>query len=109
MYQKMKELKSNRKQSSQSIKDEEGILSQEKEIRARWAQCVEELYQKNCEHVEGLQCQQHKNTITEEEVQSIVKQLTKNTASGVDNIPAEFMQNLGDKGMQVYKDECYLS
>ena len=48
---------------------------------------------------------QDKYIMKEVEVQAIVQQLTKyyllHSPSGVDNIPAEFTQNLGDKGMEI--------
>jgi hypothetical protein len=52
-------------------------MNEEKEVRERWVHYVEELYQDNRQDVEELQCQQQKFTITEAEVQSNVKQLTR--------------------------------
>jgi Fe2+ transport system protein B len=48
-------------------------LHEENEIREKWVQYVEELYQDNNQDDKELQCHQHESTITHEEVRSIVK------------------------------------
>ena len=40
-------------------------------------------------------------TITEEEVKIAIYRLAKNKAVGEDNIPAEFLQTLGENGLQI--------
>ena len=35
------------------------------------------------------------------EVKDVIQKLTRNKATGADNIPAEFLQTLGDKGIRV--------
>jgi len=37
----------------------------------------------------------------EEEVKVVIEKLSKNNAPGEDNIPAEFLQSLGDMGLQL--------
>jgi len=35
------------------------------------------------------------------EIRAIITKLTRNKATGADNIPAEFLQSLGEKGIQM--------
>ena len=53
------------------------------------------------QNMEEVQCNQQNYTITEEEITEIIMQLTKNKATGEDNIPAEFIHNLGPRGIQL--------
>ena len=52
----------------------------------RWAHCVEKLY--------------NEGKISELEVKPVIQKLTQNNATGYENIPAEFLQILGDKRIQ---------
>jgi len=70
------------------------------DILDRCAQYVEELY-------DDTRCSADKSTVSHErcviselEVNTVIQKLTRNKATGSDNIPAEFLQSLGEKGIQ---------
>jgi len=72
MHKKIKEFKTNRKQNSQGIRNKDReLLDDEEEIRERWAQYVQELYQDNRQDTLDRIGVQDKYIITEEEVRSI--------------------------------------
>ena len=88
----------------QSIKDKDGaILYEPVKILERWAQYVEELYNDNRDPSSNDVSYNGEDIsmISEMEVKDVIQKLTRNKATGADNIPAEFLQTLGDKGIKV--------
>jgi len=61
---------------------------------------VEELYHDNRDESNHDMDTQEVCVISEMEVKTVVQKLTRNAAAGNDNIPAEFIQTLGEKGIQ---------
>jgi len=93
LHKKIKEMLPKKYTNTQSIKDKHGNLLQDpQDILERWAQYVEELYDDTRSSVD-------KSTVSHE-VSTVIQKLTRNTATGSDNIPAEFLQSLGEKGIQ---------
>jgi len=79
----------------QAIEDKDGnLLSEPKEILERWAQYVEELYNDNRDSANNDLGNLETCSISETEIKSIIEKLTRNKATGSDNIPAEFLQIL---------------
>ena len=102
MYKKIKEMTPKRKVIGQSIKDKDGnLLSDPKEILERWAQYVEELYDDKRDSINNDFSNLETCSISESEIKSIIEKLIKNKAPGADNIPAEFLQTLGENGIQI--------
>ena len=80
----------------QSIKYKDGtILYEPVKILERWAQYVEELCNDVSSNSEDV------GIVSEMEVKDVIQKLTRNKVTGADNIPAEFLQTLGDKGIKV--------
>ena len=103
MYKKIKEMTLKRKINGQSIKDKDGnLLSEPQEILERWAQYVEELYNDNRGDANNDLGNSETCSISEMEIKSVIQKLSSNKAiTGADNIPAEFLQTLGENGIQV--------
>ena len=100
-YHKIKELTRKEHHTQQGLKSKDGtVLFSECDILERWAEYVEELYYDTGEESMNMETQE-KCTIDEEEIKAIVRKLTRKKATGQDNIPAEFIQNLGENGIQL--------
>jgi len=98
---KIKEFTYKRCSHARTIKDKDGnLLNEPTEIIERWAQYVEELYDDNRDTPNDNMETQEVCMITELEVKTVIRKLTRNKATGADNIPAEFLQTLGEKGIQ---------
>ena len=87
----------------QMIKSKQGNCIIEKyEVLERWAEYVEELYgdgsrgEKDMGDLVNEVC-----TISREEIEAVIKDLPKGTACGSDNIAAELLQCMGEKGMEI--------
>ena len=101
MYKKIKELIPKRRITAKTIKDKDGnLLFEPVRILERWAEYVEELYNDTRDMCNDEQVTQEICVISEMEVAAIIQKLTRNKATGADNIPAEFIQTLGEKGTQ---------
>jgi len=101
-YKKVKEMIPKKHTNTQSIKDKYGnLLHDSQDILEKWAQYVEELYDDNRNSSDNDMITQERCIISELEVNTVIQKLTRNKATGSDNIPAEFLQSLGDKGIQV--------
>jgi len=84
------------------IKDRNGeILYEPEAILERWAEYVEELYSDNWSTFSDDIKTVETCTVTELEVQAIIQKLSRNKATGDDNIPAELIQALGTNGIQL--------
>src|SRR3989442_5528669 len=71
----------------------------------RWAEYVEELYKDENRGVDNIiEMSQKENeacTISSEDIEAVIRDLPKGKASGSDNISAELLQGMGEKGMQI--------
>ena len=84
-----------------SIKSKQGkILIEEEEVKKREAEYVEDLYKDDSRgEVDLGDLLYEAEAITRKEIESVIKQLPKGKACGKDNIAAELLQGMGDKGM----------
>ena len=68
----------------------------------RWEEYVRELYSENRLKLTIINEDIQKITqITEDEVQQVIKTLPRNKATGVDDIPAEFLQCCGPQSVKI--------
>ena len=124
VYAKVKKLSAKKNVSSKSttIKDDTGkLLTDPEEVRKRWKEYIEMLYDKNGKPKPGDLVLGSEGDINEDckgpdlidsEIVSAIGEMKKNKAVGVDNIPAEFWKVLGERGMKELIDyyiliKCY--
>ena len=90
------------------IKDRNGMDQEEEDIKKRWQEYTEELYQKtlhNPDNHDGMIT--HLETdILEWEVKWALGSITMNKASGGDGIPVELFQILKDDAVKVLHSIC---
>src|SRR2546425_10682513 len=71
----------------------------------RWAEYVEELYKDENRGVDNIiEMSQKENeacTISSEDIEAVIRDLPKGKACGSDNISAELLQGMGEKGIQI--------
>jgi len=102
LHKKIKEMMPKKYINTQSIKDKHGkLLHDAQDILGKWAQCVEELYDDTRSSADINAVIHERCVISELEVNTIIQKLIRNKATGSDNIPAEFLQSLGEKGIQM--------
>ena len=118
VYAKVKKLSAKKNVSSKSttIKDDTGkLLTDPEEVRKRWKEYIEMLYDKNGKPKPGDLVLGSEGDINEDckgpdlidsEIVSAIGEMKKNKAVGVDNIPAEFWKVLGERGMKELIDLC---
>ena len=95
------------------IKDKNGeILKEPSEVRSRWKEYVEDLYQSKNRPKELDEGPTPEDTgdmgpeILKEEVLLAINEMKKNKSEGIDNIPAEILKNLGEKAMSEMVKLC---
>jgi exonuclease III len=118
VYSKVRKLTESKKSGSRSvsIKDKDGrLLTDPEEIRKRWLEYVELLYdkkgkpEKNSMEVEDEKyvCGDDKGpSVLKSEIMTAIKEMKKNKAVGVDGIPAEFLKSLGENATQELIELC---
>ena len=105
MYKIIKEMQPNNRNELNAVKDKDDrLLSRKEDILQRFAEYIEELYEDNREQTpeldrDELQKAESMNPIGEEEIRDIIRELNSNKAVGVDEIPAEMLKCLGEKGI----------
>ena len=103
MYKKLKEVNNKRNATSThtGIKSATGELLLEKtEILHRWEEYINELYEDERIDVH-ITNDETVSDITIDEIKEAIKRLPNDKTPGIDNIPAEFLKNLGEKGMEL--------
>ena len=85
------------------IKSKQGnVLMEKDEVMERWAEFVEELYRDGNRGedyiIEMSQKEDEACTISSEEIEAVIRDLPKGKACGSDNISAEVLQGMGEKG-----------
>src|SRR5207247_10571527 len=105
MYQKIKELRPKGNRGLQTIKSNQGnVLKEKEEVMERWAEYVEELYKYENRGVDDIidmgQMENEVYTICSEEIEAVIRDLPKGKACGSDNVSAELLQCMGEKGIQ---------
>ena len=105
-YRKIKETFGDKKSSCMNIKSSDGKPVLGKEGKAeRWKEYIEGLYQGNelegsiLEREEEVNEDEIGDRILREEFDRALKDLSRNKAPGVDDIPAELLKSLGEPGM----------
>src|SRR2546425_298187 len=75
------------------------------EVMERWAEYVEELYKDENRGVDDIidmgQMENEVYTICSEEIEAVIRDLPKGKACGSDNVSAELLQCMGEKGIQI--------
>ena len=91
-----------------SIKDRNGMdLTEAEDIKKRWQEYTEELYQKDLHDPDNHGVITHlEPDILECEVKRALGSLTMNKASGGDGIPVELFQILKDDAVKVLHSIC---
>src|SRR2546425_2281985 len=101
MYKKIEELRSEGNRGLQTIKSKQGtVLMKKYEVMERWTVYVEELFKDKNRGVDDI----IDTSQIEDEVQymqSTIRDLPKEKACGSDNISAELLQCMGEKGIQI--------
>src|SRR2546425_11099055 len=103
LYQKIKELQPKGSRVLQTIKSKQGrALLEKDEVMERWAKYVEELYKdENRGEADMGDLVNEVYTISSEEVEAMIKDLPKRKACGSNNISAELLQGMGEKGIEI--------
>src|SRR5207247_5729027 len=104
MYQKIKELRPKGSGGLRTIKSKQGnVLMEKDEVMERWAEYVEELCRDENRGVDDIidmsQMENEVYTICGEEIEAVIRDLPKGKACGSDNISAELLQCMGEKGL----------
>src|SRR6218665_3525325 len=114
VYEKVKKMTS-KKTSGKGIavQDKDGVLLQDpREVRGRWKEYVEDLYQsKNrpIEITEELTKEVKEDLgpdILREEVLAAIKEMNHNPTEGIDSIPANVLKSLGEKAVNELIELC---
>ena len=117
MYKIINEMHPRSRGEINAIRDKnDRLLSTKEDILGRFTEYIEELYDDNRERIpelngEELERAKNMNPIEETEVRSIIGEMNKGKAIGVDEIPAEMLKCIGAKGItlitkiinQIYK------
>lgn len=118
VYAKVKRLTTKKNSCSRSlaIKDVTGkLLTEPDEVRKRWKEYIEVLYDKNGKpSPEDMDIENEENVhedckgpvLLESEIMAAIKEIKENKAVGADNIPSEFWKVLGERGMKELVTLC---
>src|SRR3989442_15286351 len=103
LYQKIKELRPKGNRMLQTIKSKQGKALLEKDkVMERWAEYVEELYKDESRGEADMgDLVNEVYTISSEEIESVIKDLPKGKTCSSDNISAELLQGMGEKGIEI--------
>src|SRR5437867_12978541 len=103
LYQKIKELRPKASRVLQTIKSKQGKAVLEKdEVMERWVEYVEELYKdENRGEADMGDLVNEVYIISSEEIEAVIKDLPKGKACDSDNISAELLQGMGEKGIEI--------
>src|ERR1051325_11305395 len=120
MYAKVKELTQKTKKTSSrrtSVKhSNEKLLTEPDEVRNRWKEYIELLYDKNGKpSLEDIRLDEeylieddYKGfKLIESEVRAAVAEMKQNKAEGVDGIPAEFWKVFSGRALKELKGLCF--
>src|SRR3989442_10785148 len=106
MYQKIKELRPKGNRRLQTIRGKQGnVLMEKYEVMERWAEYVEELYRNETRgedaSIDKSQMESEVYTISSKEIEAVIRDLPKGKACGSDNISAELLQCMAERGIQI--------
>jgi hypothetical protein len=110
VYRKIRQLQRKGGINSSMIKDKRGILlTDENEIRQRWKEYIEELYEKENKPTEEEMIGTIENPsdtdnmgpiLLREEIEKAIEELKNGKSEGVDELPAEMIKCLGEKAKE---------
>ena len=104
-FTKIKEIRRKKNYAKSGLRNKEGQIIQDDEgIVRRWYEYIAELYNDDRGDVTEIFTEEVvdlKPCIPETEILDAIKQLPKGKAVGEDNVPAEFLQNVGEKGKRM--------
>ena len=110
VYCRIRELQKKSGKSSNVIKDRNGnLLTDENEVRERWKEYIEELYDKDNKPTEEEMAGTYANQggaddigpeLLREEIEKAIEELKDGKAEGMDDIPAEMIKCLGGKAKE---------
>src|SRR5437879_3703048 len=108
MYQKIKELRPKGNRGLQTIRGKQGnALVEKDEVMERWAEYVKELYRDETRgenaSIDTSQMESEVYTISSKEIEAVIRDLPKGKACGSDNISAELLKCMGERGVQINK------
>ena len=118
LYAKVKQLtrKASSAGESMTIKDKDGkLITDPERVRARWKEYIEKLYDMNGKPEEEDMEVEKESSVPEDgkgpdllnsEINEAIREMKRNKAVGVDDIPAEFLKALGEKGTQELVEMC---
>ena len=102
-----------------AVKGKDGkMIEDPEEIRTRWKEYVEELYRENSNLKEDKEVNEKEENqkreneekegpgVLREEVLAAIEDMKNNKAEGIDNIPIEFLRNLGERAMEELVQLC---
>ena len=112
MYQEVKQLRPRKLQSVEGVKNKNGkVLFEEKDILERWVEYIGQLYSDDRPDIcTDTNIIYNTVNISEMEVREIISKLPKGKSTGIDEIPAEFLQSMGIKGIEMMTwiiNKCY--
>src|SRR5688572_23770002 len=92
-----------RKRKMQMIKSKQGkSIMDKEEVLERWVEYVEELYSdENRGEADMGDLINEVYTVSSEEIKIVIKELPKGKACGNNNIAAELLQSMGEKGIEI--------
>ena len=99
MYKEIRSLNFKKSRTTPVLKDEnEKILFSGESIVKRWHEYTTQLYSGTQVIAEADEAMNNIE-VTKEEVKDIIARLPKDKATGIDDLPAEFLQCLGEKSL----------
>ena len=101
MYQKVKQLRPKKLRSEVGVKNKDGkVLFEKRDILERWEECIGELNSDDrpdiCTDTSSIY---NIVNISEIEERETINKLPRGKSTGIDEIPAEVLQNMGRKGI----------
>ena len=118
LYSRVKSLTESRRKTRRksTIRNCNGeLLTEPEKIKSRWKEYVETLYDKmgkptnddiGLESIAEVEMDEVGPGLLTEEIKRAIKDMKEHKAVGVDDIPAEFLKRLGDKGIKEMTSLC---
>ena len=109
LYRTLKEITAQFTPRLGVLKNEDGnIITEEQEIKLRWQEYTEQLYQKDetiTEEFQEVPILLEPEPL-EEEVTAALKEIANNKSPGIDNIPIELIKQTGQQGISLLAQLC---
>ena len=109
LYNRVKDLTKKKGKSSTTVKDKNGeLLSSPDDVRERWREYIEELYDKENRpkeeemgnYTEAPSEEDIGPSLLKDEIVNAIKDTKVKKSEGIDEIPAEFIKSLGEKATE---------